>query len=32
MRLAWWQIIIAFIAGALLGQRFTHLHPLTPDY
>lgn len=27
-RIVWWQAIVAFILGALLGQRFAHMHPV----
>ena len=27
-RIVWWQVIVGFILGALLGQRFVHLHPM----
>lgn len=27
-QIVWWQAIVAFILGALLGQRFSHMHPM----
>jgi hypothetical protein len=29
VRIAWLQVIVAFILGGLLGQRFVHLHPVS---
>jgi hypothetical protein len=26
--IVWWQVIVGFLLGALLGQRFAHLHPV----
>jgi len=26
--IVWWQVILGFILGALLGQRFAHIHPV----
>lgn len=26
--IVWWQAILFTILGALLGQRFAHLHPI----
>ena len=26
--IAWLQVIVGFILGALFGQRFAHMHPV----
>lgn len=26
--IVWWQVIVGFILGGLLGQRFAHMHPV----
>jgi hypothetical protein len=26
--IVWWQAIVFFVLGALLGQRFAHMHPV----
>jgi hypothetical protein len=28
MRVQWAPVIVAFIVGGLIGQRFNHMHPL----
>jgi hypothetical protein len=28
MRIAWLQVIVAFILGSIIGQRFSHMHPM----
>ena len=27
--IVWWQAILFFMLGGLLGQRFAHLHPIS---
>lgn len=26
--IVWWQVLVGFALGWLLGQRFSHMHPI----